>query len=488
MTSSALEINSSKTTEQTESKPEKQYLNLTRQEWLTPVLFLLSMSLMGLMFPLGYLFVPIFLISRYRKDKYDFIIMLTLFLGGYGLLGERNIPFKTEDLALLVSFVSIFIYRKNGVMMKALVAFFLYVLAVFWIATCSDERMAVQIRTMRNYWGFIYFMVPLVVFANEKFDIKIFFRKLFPYVLTICSFYVIDGFILCGHILLPNTHIWGENVMSTFYSPILHPLSFHIARIYPPGLYLMTLCILPICKYYKLTKGQWAIVLLALAASQTFTVISGFIGCYVLMQGKAKQLLKYLLLALVAFVLLYFVDSALPVSKDNRESTLRIKSSIDQFTALYNAADDEDLSEFASGRFAQVMPKFELMYNMHKEWVGLGFLHADLTKMAKYQITNEYYFDNTQSDEVATGIEIIPLQVIISIGYIGLLIHILFFAYTYYLVRKMEYSKLYLSVLLAFSWFGLGGFSGLILFPGLALAGLTFAVVLLNDKSKESNS
>jgi hypothetical protein len=193
-------------------------------------------------------------------------------------------------------------------------------------------------------------------------------------------------------------------------------------------------------------------------------------------------------MALVAIFCLYFVDGTLPTSKENNESTLRIKSSIDQFTALYNATDDEDISEFGSGRFAQVMPKFELMYSMHKEWVGLGFLHAELTKRSKYQITNEYYFDNTRSDEVATGIEIIPLQVIISIGYIGLLIHVLFFAYTYFLVRKLEYSKIYLSVLLIFSWFGLGGFSGLILFPSLALVGLTFAVVLLHNKSNEYNS
>lgn len=488
MTSSTIEINNRKTTEPSESKTEKQYLNLTRKEWLMPLLFLLSMSLMGLMFPLGYLFVPFILISRYRKDKYDFIIMLTLFLGGYGLIGERNLPFKTEDVALLVSFITIFVYRKNGILTKALAAFFLYVLAIFLIAKCSDESMLVQIRTMRNYWGFVYFMVPLLVFANQKFDIKIFFRKLFPYVLILCSFYVIDGFILCGHILLPNTYIWGENAVSTFYSPIMHPFSFHIARKYPPGLYLMTLCVLPICKYYKLTKYQWAVVLLALAASQTFTVISGFIVCYVLMQGKAKQLTKYLLMALVAIFCLYFVDGTLPTSKENNESTLRIKSSIDQFTALYNATDDEDISEFGSGRFAQVMPKFELMYNMHKEWVGLGFLHAELTKRSKYQITNEYYFDNTRSDEVATGIEIIPLQVIISIGYIGLLIHVLFFAYTYFLVRRLEYSNIYLSVLLIFSWFGLGGFSGLILFPSLALVGLTFAVVLLHNKSNEYNS
>lgn len=466
------------------NRTEKQYLNLTRQEWLTPLLFLLSMSMMGLMFPLGYVLVPFFLIRAFKQDKYDFIIMLTLFLGGYALIGNNNLPFKTADLALLISFVATIIYRKSLLLKKILIAFAIYVILVFILALFSDERMSVQLLTMRNYWGIIYFMVPLLVFANREFDIRIFFRKLFPYALVLCVFYIIDGFILCGHILVPNSYIWGDTY-STFFSPIFRPFTFNIVRKYPPGLYLLALCILPTIKYYRLTRIQWTIVILAIGATQTFTLITGYIFSYIILQGKFKQLVKYTVLAIAGLTLLYFIDGLLPVN-NNRESTMRIKSSVDQITSLNEAVDDEDVAEFASGRFAQAMPKFELLHSLHKEWTGLGFLHKDYTKSLKYQVHNEYYSDTQRSDEVATGVEIIPLQIILSIGYLGLIIHILFFGYTYYVIRKSRFSVFYLSSLLIFSWLGLGGFSGLVQFHGEALCALALAAVLLDIKSNKS--
>jgi hypothetical protein len=464
----------------------KQYLNLTRQEWLTPLMFLLSMSMMGLTFPLGYLLVPYFLIRAYHQDRYDFIIMLTLFLGGYALIGEHNLHFKTADLSLIVSVIAIIVYRKSILLRKILIAVAIYVFLIFVLASYSDESMSVQLRTMRNYWGFIYFMVPLIVFANQKFDIKIFFRKLFPYTLILCIFYIIDSYILCGNILVPNSYIWGGRI-STFFAPIFKPFSFSFVRKYPPGLYILALAIFPTIKYYKLTKAQWIIVLLALGATQTFTLITGVVVAYIVLQGKAKQLFKYALIAVAGLCLLYFVDGFLPVNS-NSESTLRIKSSVDQFTSLSEAVDVEDVAEFGSGRIGQVLPKFDLMYSLHKEWTGLGFLHKDYTTSSKYQLENEFYSDVQQRDEVATGIEIIPLQIVISIGYLGLILHILFFWYTYYAIRKSEYSGYYLSAILIISWFGLGGFSGLIQYQGEALAALAYGVVLLDIKSKESDT
>ena len=87
---------------------ERRPLRLAGHEYLWPLFFLLSMSMMGLRFPLGYLLVPIILISTFRRDRYDFLIMLTLFFGGFGLIGEGTMPVKPWDIAFVVSIIGLY--------------------------------------------------------------------------------------------------------------------------------------------------------------------------------------------------------------------------------------------------------------------------------------------------------------------------------------------------------------------------------------------
>ena len=131
-------------------------LRLAGRDYLWPLIFLLSMSLMGLRFPLGYLLVPIILIKRFREDRYDFLIMLTLFFGGFGLIGEGTLPIKPWDIAFIVSVIGLVIMRKNALMKKTIMLILAYAAALIFIATFSEERMMVQIRTIRGYLFFIY--------------------------------------------------------------------------------------------------------------------------------------------------------------------------------------------------------------------------------------------------------------------------------------------------------------------------------------------
>ena len=49
----------------------KEQLSISRHEWGWPLLFLISMSMVGLQFPLGYLFLPVILIRSFKKDRYS---------------------------------------------------------------------------------------------------------------------------------------------------------------------------------------------------------------------------------------------------------------------------------------------------------------------------------------------------------------------------------------------------------------------------------
>lgn len=460
----------------------KRYLEYSFGEWAMPLVFLLSMSMMGLKFPLGYILVPVLLINRFLKDRYDFLIMLTIFLGGYALISYEVIKVNSAYVVFVLSVVGLLVFRKNALIKKTVAALVIYGVALLFFAYLSDESLSRQIRTIIYYLSFVYFIVPLIVFSGQDFDIQVFFRKLFPYALILCAFYALDAFVVSGFIFIPRSYL-PDGLESTFYDPIAVPFSTYFPRKYPPGLYMLALCVFPLVRYYKLRWWQWLLVLLAFAACRTFTIISGLFIGYILFQGKLGRFMKYALGGIAAFAILYFVDDAMTVGNVDSENSsfLRIKSSIDQLIDLESAQDDEDLAEAGTGRIGQAIPKFELLYSLNKQWVGLGFIDQETTN-TKYIIENEYYENPDKSIEVATGIEIVPLQIILTIGYLGLMIHIALFVYLYYLTKPYRFSIYFLSVMFILVWFGLSGFEGLVTVQGLLLVSLAYSAVILENR------
>ncbi len=449
----------------------KKLLEVSREDWLWAFAFLLSMSLTGLNFPLGYVAVIVILVNRFMKNRYDFIIQLTLLFGGYALASASDFPFKLEDAAFVVSLAGVFLYRKTPMMKRITTALLLYALIILLIAKTSDETMMIQFRRIRLYLMIFYVFIPLMAFSGRAFGMQYFFRKILAYTLVICVFYALDGFVLHGFILIPDG--WaGEGVEpSTFTNPYFYPFP----RKYPPGLYIAALCVIPITRYYKLNGKQWFVVAMAFASTRTLSVIGALLISFGIFQGYVRRMLKYAALGIVGITVMYHVDSAMG-------GFLRIQSTIDQFIALDVVQDEEDLSEFGSGRMAQIIPKMELLYDLDREWLGLGFLHPELTTNPKFLLKNELYTDVTKADEVATGVEVSVIQTILDMGYIGLFVQMTFYFYLYYIIRKLKYSVFYLSVLVVNIIFGIGGFAGLNSPHGLLLLALTYSAVLLSNK------
>lgn len=464
---------------------QRQPLELTWSDYRWPLIFLVSMSMMGLKFPLGYLLVPIILISSFRRDRYDFVIMLSLFFGGFGLIGENTLPIKAWDIGFVVSVIGVIVLKKTLFEKKVVWMTLIYGASLVFLATFSEESMIVQIRTIRNYLFFLYFIVPIIVFRGQKFDIRVFFIRLIPFIIILFCFYVLDCYIFNGHIMLPCTYIW-DGSESVFYSPFYYGFGY-FPRIYPPGLFPAVLAVYPLARFYKLYGWQWILSLLVLGATKTFTVISGLIAEYVIAMPDVKRTLRYAAFAFGFIGVVYLIDSVLPMHGDNQESTFRIYSSVRQIVDIGAAQDDEDLAELGSGRLGQAFPKFELIDEMGKQATGLGFLHAELTTNPKYIIDNPFYSDISRAEEVATGIEVEPLQVYLSAGYIGLIIHFVYIFLTYYFVRKFRYSFYYVTVLFALFWFGLGGFAPLNAHDGLILCSLAFSVVYLDKLSQDED-
>lgn len=204
---------------------------------------------------------------------------------------------------------------------------------------------------------------------------------------------------------------------------------------------------------------------------------------YLLFQTSRRRMMALLIAGIAALGLLFVLDSyVLPYNKEKKESALRISSTIEQFVALKEAADDVDVAEFMSGRIGQILPKVEVMVREHRMAIGLGFLHRDKTKISRYIIENEYYSDIEKAEEVVTGVEVGLVQVFINIGWIGLAAHLLFFLGLYLFVRKKEYASYYLSVLFIVMWFSIGGFASTCTSEGNMLISFSFGLVYLVNR------
>lgn len=464
----------------------RESLDLTWTEVKWPLAFMLCMSALGLKFPLAYILIPVILIARFREDRYDFVIMFTILMGEYGLVSKNTFGFHPYFIALGIAFAGCLLYKKSRLVKKLLSLCFLYFAGIFIFAMMSEECLSLQLGSMLRYMTIIYFIIPLMCFSNTEFDIKVFFRKLMPYALIMCIFYCLDCFIVNGWIFLPNTPLPEWAGESLFYSPVVRFFGY-FPRKYPQGLIFILIVIYPIVKYYKLNWWQWLVVCLALFSCRTFTVITGMIATYILCQGNIRRFFKYMVGGIIVVIGLYFVDSHLPVSGD-QQSTLRIKSSFDQFLIFQTMEDEEDLAKLGTGRMAQILPKMELLYELNRQWIGFGFLHPGKTTISKYIIENPLYLEDVVKEEVAAVVEVTAVQHILYMGYLGLIMVICFYLLVLRLIKNMEYRHYVYSIIFGVVWFGIAGFGGLLDAYTLLLVSLALSAVLLENRNLEKGN
>lgn len=462
---------------------KKEYISVSGSQWLMDTLFMLSLSLTGLGMPLGNLLVIVFLVQAWRNDREGFIVKLTLTLGGYALSMPKNQ--WGINLVIPMTIVAVFamlVLRKSPRLKLTLWLYAFYALSTLVLVFVSDESFANQWRTMLGYLAFGYFAIVLLSFAGESFDIHRFWQRLFSLQIIICIFYVIDAFVLRGWVLIPCSFISMDSPPSTWLHPIFRN-SF--PRKYPPGLYPMVLLLYPMARYYKMRVWQWAVVLLSLQASETFTVTTGLVFGYILSLGTMKKFLLYAGAVIGMFGALYAVDASMGYDAENEQSTMRIASSINQFLDISKMEDDEDLAKLGTSRMAQAIPRVENIYEVGKIWTGFGFIPFD-TRDGRFIIENELATLEDESDKYVNcvEVEISAVFLFLELGYIGLGIHIFFLIALWGLVKKLDYSREFLVTMVTLLWFGIGGFSSWMYPDGVYLGALAFAVVILANKER----
>lgn len=459
----------------------RQLFSAPSSSWIASIVYLFSLSLFGLDFYPALLIAVAVMVRSYFADRHDFFIQLTLFFGCYALTDpNRAFPVKPSDIALLLSLIAVLVCRFNKTTREIGWGIFCYAIMLFLFALISEESMAVQLLSLRNYLAIAYFFVGFLVFANHPFNIHSLFRSIIVYSTVLCLFYVIDGFILCGWILIPNSATLHEGDVSSFFSPIFSPFSFDFVRKYPPGLYLLSLCVYPSVCIFNLRHFQWILIAAASVACRTMTFIFGLLIGGIAAAGPVRRTLRLAAVAAVAVTLLFFID-------DHTGQFLRVASTVRQFTEFslpeeqFDGEQVEETVGFGSGRAAQVIPKVMHLYERGDLLTGFGFLHPQLTSNPDFIILNPFYPDISVAEEVATGVEVTQFQTLLDIGLIGLILQTGFFIWLYLKVRKMEYGRFLLSVLVVFFFSGFGGFGGWIQPASLYLISISlFAVVKHN--------
>ena len=146
------------------------------------------------------------------------------------------------------------------------------------------------------------------------------------------------------------------------------------------------------------------------------------------------------------------------------------------------------MAPVARHRFAALGPilaKVELMQRMHKTDIGLGFLHPEKTKINDFIIFNEYYSDESAAEEVAAAVEVTQVQTFIHIGWIGLILQLLFFIALYINIRKYRFRAYYVCILVMMGWFGIGGFGGWISYASLFIISVSYAISILGGREED---
>lgn len=456
-----------------DSDKNRPIFSAPRSDWRRAVAFLLSMALLGLHFYPALLLVLVLMINAWRRDRMHFLLQLLLFSGHFALAATELLVVRRSDILIVLGWIGIVaISKRSPEIKRTLWAMAAYFAIVMLLALQSEEQMWIQLRVIREYFSIVVFTVPLMVFARERFDAMRFFQVVAVYGIVIMVFYILDGFFVQGWIFIPASY--SEYKDSTFYSPVFRPFSTYFPRKYPNGLILCAMMIYPLRKCYRFNWKQWAIVALSFVAMRTMTMIAGFAATYMLFMGKARGVVISIFAGILLAATLYLVDSS-------TGGFLRVAETVDQFAILKMTEDVEDLAELGSSRGAQIIPKMELLYDMNREWIGFGFIHPELSQKSAFSISNDLYSAGKQ-DENVSQVEETHFQTILNIGYIGLIVQTIFYFGLYFILKPCRLRNFYLSVLIAVSIFGIGGFAGLNHSVGLFVVAFSFAVVLLDHR------
>ena len=97
---------------------KRPFLEINKRAWIEITVFLLSMSALGLEFYPSIILILIFLFKSYIRNRHEFIVQLTLFVGAYGLYDSNTLVIKQQHLIFIIVLILATIYYKPPIVKR----------------------------------------------------------------------------------------------------------------------------------------------------------------------------------------------------------------------------------------------------------------------------------------------------------------------------------------------------------------------------------
>ena len=457
--------------------------NASPSQWAWSIAYLLSLAMIGLKFYPGYPIAFFILADRFFRCREEFTVQLFFLATVSGMYSEISFPFKWCDIMLIGGIVAAVAFRYSRDVTRILLVTGAFIATVVLLALTSSEPMVVQIRLMRYYFLIIAFTIPLILFLTKRPDMDMLMQYIVIYSIAMSAFYFIDGFILCGDVLVPCTPTAGGTPHNSVWNDLFWaPFTTFFPRKWPAGLFIWIIGAWIVATRYRLQTKWWILIILGAISCRTMTFLAGVVVVYLIGLSSRIKLRKYLLPGIIGLISLYYIDSS-------TGSFLRIASTVDQFSDAKKAIESNDIAavaDFGSGRMAQAIPKLLMLFEQDKMMTGFGFIHPSQSAInTNLLYQNEFYHDQSADNslEMPTVVEITQIQTILQIGIVGLIVQTAFFLIIYLIIRSYSLSGLYLAVIIGVSITGLGGFIGFI-FPASLWVALALALTIFGGKSE----
>lgn len=440
----------------------KKHINFNSFNFKRPILFLLSLSIVGSGVPiLGQLIAVALLIESYYNKKYDFLVQLLLLMGGWSFFElEKFLPnIKIYD-PFIPLLVLLFIYLRNvKELIRLKVSIIIFLLGIFILMLFSNESILSQLNGYRHFIGILTFTLPLFVFRNRFFSIEYLLNRLTAYSIIIALMVIVQAVI--------KQPIFFYN-LTGFSSGGISNSSFFL-RIYPPPLIIITLSLY----YRKFVSYSPVIILLFIGAylvTVTNTLWIAVLSIFVLQNLSLKDISK-LTVILFIIVAFFILDQATP------QIDFRVYSSYVRISEAINTNEYKDLG---TGRMAQALPSIDYVVNNEQQLTGIGLITKE-NGGNQYMIEKE--FTSAVQEQFVGGIEITPISIWVYLGFLGLGWIILFHVFLLLNFSKYRLFDWIKEIVCFFVIMGFGGFYGLQYIESYLVIGFVVGFVLLHHIS-----
>jgi hypothetical protein len=435
------------------------------KKYFLPAAYMFSMSLIGLDFYFAFIPLIILFFVVASQSKEDLIISVFILTFNFGLVSQQKIFLGLKSFDVLIPIILITYLFKNKFIIeneqaKIIKPYLIFLAINFLIQIISPDNLISKIAGFRYFLGFLFFLVPFLVYKKKEFN----FNNL---IVRFTEYWVIFGIFIVLQAIIIKQPFLITYMNKDLISPVKADF---ILRVYPVPFafiifYLYTL------HYNKIKPLFLIITLLALLGSLNRSLWFAVLF-FTLIRSGLKLKVRLLTLLISFFLLLIYIEAFYNYN-------FRIFDLYYQFSDFYNLKSTSTLNNLGTGRLLQAINPINIFLQRGNIFFGTGFLSAEKS-------TVDWYFSNLfiGYNRFITEIEISQVSYFISGGIIGFANLFWLFIKIWRIIKSYLKSDLFLKSLVFIFIIQFGGFYSFQSSETWGLLGLILGIIVKEGKDK----